>query len=64
MTRSSRLVVAGAFWLALFAALFTIGSAFGLWPQPPEGAFRGVDLFSGLAFGLLLLVFLLRRPRS
>jgi len=59
--RSSRLAAAAAGLLALFAALFTAGSALGVWPQPPAGAFAGWDLWVGMAVGLGLLVHLLRR---
>ncbi len=34
-------------WLALFSALYTAGDLFGIWPQPPEGAFRNLDLAVG-----------------
>ncbi|HEY7113526.1 MAG TPA: hypothetical protein VIA45_11395 [Thermoanaerobaculia bacterium] len=34
-------------WLALFSALYTAGELFGIWPQPPEGAFRNLDLAVG-----------------
>ena len=60
----ARLAVAGAIWLTLFAALFTIGSTLGLWPPPPLGGFRGVDLAAGLLFGVVLLVSLLRKSRA
>ena len=64
MTRPARLAVAGAIWLALFATIFTVGSALDLWPPPPVGGFRGVDLAAGLLFGVVLLASLLRQPRS
>ena len=51
----------GAGALALFAILFTAGSALGVWPLLPPGAFLGWDLSVGLAGGLLLLVSLVRR---
>ncbi|MEX0881190.1 MAG: hypothetical protein WD451_15865 [Thermoanaerobaculia bacterium] len=62
MTRPARLAVAGAIWLAAFAALFSIGSALDLWPAPPACGFRGVDLAAGFLFGLVLLWGLLRKP--
>ena len=34
-------------WLALFSAIYTAGELFGVWPQPPEGAFRNLDLAVG-----------------
>jgi hypothetical protein len=37
-----------------------------VWPAPPAGGFRGIDLIAGFAFGLILLVTLLlprRAPR-
>ena len=34
-------------WLALFSALYTAGELLGIWPQPPEGAFRNLDLALG-----------------
>ncbi len=60
----ARVAVAGAAWLALFALVFTAGSAFGVWPPPPEGFLHGTDLAAGLLSGGALLVsFLLpRRP--
>ncbi len=64
MTRPARLAVAGAIWLTLFATLFTIGSTLDLWPPPPAGGFRRVDLAVGLLFGVVLLWILLRKPRS
>ena len=64
MTRPSRLAVAGAIWLTVFAALFTVGSVLELWPPPPIGGFQGVDLAAGLLFGVVLLVVLLRSPGS
>ena len=56
--------MAGLVWLALFGLLFTIGSAFALWPAPAEGGFRGTDLCAGLAFGLALLAGLLWKRSS
>ena len=64
MTPPARLAVAGAIWLTLFATLFTIGSVLDLWPPPPRGGLRGVDLAAGLLFGVVLLGSLLRKPRS
>jgi hypothetical protein len=52
-------IIAGA-WLALFALLFSVGSALGLWPPPPVGGFRGTDLIAGFVFGALVLVMLVR----
>lgn len=63
MTSPGRLAAAAAIGLALFGVLFSVGAALGLWPQPPEGAFQGVDLYAGLAFGAALLVALLLRRR-
>jgi hypothetical protein len=57
--RSGRLAFAAAALLAAFAALFTAGSALGIWPQPPSGAFAGWDLWVGTAVGLTLLIRLL-----
>lgn len=60
----ARAAFVGATWLALFALVFTAGSAFGAWPPPPEGFLHDTDLAAGLsAGGALLAVFLLpRRP--
>jgi hypothetical protein len=58
---SARLAAAAAVLLALFAALFAAGSALGVWPQAPVGAFAGWDLWTGMAAGLGLLVHLVRR---
>jgi MYXO-CTERM domain-containing protein len=63
VTRPGRLAAAAAIGLALFAILFSAGAALGLWPQPPEGGFQGVDLYAGLAFGAALLFALLLRRR-
>ncbi len=62
MTAPARVAAAGALFLALFAVIFTAGSALGVWPQPPAGGFRGTDLAAGFAFALALLVSL-RAPR-
>lgn len=59
--RFSPFAAAAAGLLALFAALFTAGSALGVWPQPPVGAFAGWDLWVGMAVALGLLVYLARR---
>ena len=64
MTQPARLAVAGAIWLTLFAALYTVGSVLNLWPAPPPGGFRGVDLAAGFLFGAVLLVSILRKPGS
>ena len=55
-----RLAVAGGAIVALFAVLFTAGSALGAWPAPPVGAFIGWDLWVGIAVGAGWLVWLLR----
>ena len=60
MSGVGRLALLGAGVLALFAVLFTAGSALGVWPLLPAGAFLGWDLWVGLAIGLVLLVSLLR----
>lgn len=67
MTRGawlSGLAVAGLLWLGIFSLLFSIGAALGLWPPAPEGRFAHLDLAVGLGFGVCLLLYLLRRPRS
>jgi len=58
-----KLALLAAGVLALFAILFTAGSALGVWPLLPPGAFLGWDLWVGLAFGLVVLVYLVRRER-
>jgi hypothetical protein len=55
VTRPARLAIAGALWLALFSTLFSIGSAFHLWPDLPGHLFANWDLYAGLAFGVVLL---------
>ncbi len=57
----SRLAIAGLSWLALFAVLYALGDALGLWPAPPEGGLHDTDLYAGLAFGIVLLAVLLAR---
>jgi len=52
------MAVAGALWLALFSLLFSIGSAFHLWPDLPGHLFANLDLYAGLAFGIVLLAVL------
>ena len=59
----ARVAVAGAVFLGLFGLLYSVGSALGVWPPPPEGGFQGVDLAAGFAFGLLLLGALLTEAR-
>ena len=52
----SRLAFLGFVWLALFALLFPVGDALGLWPAPPQGGFAGSDFVAGLLFSVALLV--------
>jgi hypothetical protein len=59
---AARLAAACGVFLGLFSLLFAAGSALGVWPLPPEGGFRGIDLAAGFAFGLVLLI-TLRAPR-
>ena len=61
MSGVGKLALLAAGVLALFAILFTAGSALGVWPLLPPGAFLGWDLWVGLAVGLVLLVSLVRR---
>jgi hypothetical protein len=56
-----RLALAAAALLAVFAVLFTAGSALGVWPQAPADAFAGWDLRVGTAAAVGLLASLLRR---
>jgi hypothetical protein len=51
---TARVALFAAGILALFAVLFTAGSALGAWPELPPGAFLGWDLWAGLAVGLAL----------
>ena len=60
----TRLAVAGLLWLGIFSLLFSSGAALDLWPPVPEGRFARLDLAVGLAFGLCLLLSLLRRSRA
>lgn len=57
----TRLALSGAALLALFAVLFTAGSALGAWPSTPVGAFLGWDLRVGLGVGAAWLIALLMR---
>lgn len=56
----ARLAAAGLAGLAVFALVFSIGHAIGVWPGPPLGGFAGTDLAAGILFGIALLVVLLR----
>jgi hypothetical protein len=60
----ARFAAAGALFLAFFALIFSAGSALEVWPAPPDGGLRGSDLAAGFAFGLVLLVTLLRPRRE
>lgn len=52
-------------WLALFSALYTAGELFGIWPQPPEGAFRNLDLaVGGVAVAAIVAALAFSRRRS
>jgi hypothetical protein len=64
MSLPARIAAAAAAFLGLFALLYSVGSAVGAWPPPPEGGFHGSDLAAGFAFGLLLLGALLVPRRS
>jgi hypothetical protein len=59
-----RLVLASFAWFGLFSLLYFAGAALGVWPEAPIGGFGGVDLAAGVAFGVVLLVVLLRSGRS
>jgi hypothetical protein len=48
-----------AIWLALFSALVTVGAEAGLWPLPPPGAFRGLELPAGVFAAAFLITWLL-----
>jgi hypothetical protein len=58
---AGRLALLAAAVMALFAVVFTAGSALAVWPPLPAGAFYGWDLWSGLAIGLVLLIALVKR---
>jgi hypothetical protein len=60
----SRLAALGLVGLSLFALLFTVGDALGLWPEPPQGLFAGSDLAAGLLFGVVLFGMLAAGGRS
>jgi hypothetical protein len=60
----SRLAALGLVGLALFAVLFRVSDALGLWPEPPQGGFAGSDLAAGLLFGVVLLGMLAAGGRS
>ena len=56
MTREAKLSAAGLVWLALFSLLYTIGARLNLWPAAALGtSWHDVDLWVGLAFGVVLL---------
>ena len=56
MTREARLSAGGLVFLALFALLYTIGARLGLWRGAALGTpWHDVDLWVGLAFGVVLL---------
>jgi hypothetical protein len=62
---STKAVVAGLVWLALFSLLYTLGDEIGAWPNLPPGSFRNVDLFVGFAGAIALLAALvLPSPRG
>jgi hypothetical protein len=48
-----------ALWLALFSVLATLGAEAGLWPLPPPGALRGLELPAGFLAALALIAWLL-----
>jgi hypothetical protein len=62
--QTARVAALAAGILALFAMLFAAGSALGVWPALPPGAFLGWDLWAGLAVGLALLAALARPGRA
>ncbi len=55
-----RLALAGLAGLAVFAPVFSLGRAVGVWPGPPVGGFAGTDLAAGLVFAVVLLAVLVR----
>jgi hypothetical protein len=57
--RLALLLAALALWLALFSALATLGAQAGLWPLPPPGAFRGLEMPAGFLAAAALLAWLL-----
>ena len=48
-----------ALWLASFSALATLGAEAGLWPLPPPGAFRSLEVPAGFLAVAALIVWLL-----
>ena len=58
------LSAAGLIGLGVFSLLYSIGSAFELWPPPPVGGLAPWDLAVGLGFGVCLLLALLFRSRG
>jgi hypothetical protein len=64
-TPGARRAVWGFLWLGAFSALYTAGELFGVWPEPPPGAFRDLDLAVGaVAVGALVAALLLSRRGS
>jgi hypothetical protein len=56
VTREVKLSATGFLWLAVFALLYTIGARLDLWPAASLGMkWHDVDLWAGLAFGVVLL---------
>jgi hypothetical protein len=57
------LAIAGLLWLGLFSLVFSIGAALDLWPAAAESRSGRIEVAVGVAFGVLLLGSLIRRPK-
>jgi hypothetical protein len=62
--RPARMVILCALALILFSTLFSLAAWYDWWPRLPPGALHDTDLWAGLAAGVALLIFLLRRHPS
>jgi hypothetical protein len=61
----TRLLFVSAALVVAFAAVFTIGEIYGVWPEAPAPFFRNADLVAGFLFvGVMILAAFLAVVRS